>query len=58
MLIPILLGAIGLVCLGFSIFLYRRYKENHKFQIFIFFMFLLLTSLYLIMMALKYANPN
>lgn len=58
MLIPILLGVIGLVCLGLSISLYKKYEENHKPQAFIFFVIWLLTFLSLIIMSLKYANPN
>ncbi len=58
MLIPILIGVFALVCLGLSIFLYKRYKGNHKLETLIFLIILLLTSLSLITMALKYANPN
>ena len=56
MLIVILLGVIGLVCLGFSIFLYKKYKENRKLQTFIFFCILLVIALNLIVIALKYSS--
>lgn len=57
MLIPLLTGGIGLVCLGLSIFLYKKYKGNHKLETFVFSIISLLTSLSLITIALKYAKP-
>lgn len=56
MLIVILLGVIGLLGLGFSIFLFRKYKENHKINIFIFFIILLVLSLDLILTAVKWVG--
>lgn len=56
MLIVILLEVIGWACLGFSIFIYKKYKENHKLQSLVFFMILLVISLNLIVMGLKYSS--
>jgi len=56
MLIVILLEVIGWSCLGFSIFIYRKYKENHKLQSFVLFMILLVISLNLIIIGLKYSS--
>ena len=56
MIIVILLLLIGLVGLGFSILLYKKYKESHKTQFLIFFMILIVLSLSTIDMALKWVN--
>lgn len=57
MLILVLLWAIVLVCLGFSIFFYMRYKTTRRKTYFVFSLLLIGLFLMLIQVAIKYVIP-
>lgn len=52
MLIVVLLWIIGLVCLGFSIFFYKKYKATRKTTNFVFLLLLIVLSLMLLQAAI------
>lgn len=57
MLIVILLWVIALVCLGFSIFFYKKYKSTTERKYLVLFLLLVVLFLMSIQVAIKYVIP-
>lgn len=58
MVIPISLLVVALVCLGFSIFFYKKYKATRKITFLIYFFLLIGLFLTLFQVGIKYVSPR